>query len=175
VCVFFCHHPRLTCGRGNICFQVCRPDIDSDRCIAGLRGSVSRQEPVAEPVSTSLSHPLPALITESEHIGDDWLIDDVRGSKRKRPDMESLMKDVYMEQKRNRQQPTYSGRTTETSRVRDMEQHASVIIRVGEDCDIFENIEKKSDIFYICRAFAHTLLKYKNLLPNSSMCVDIKT
>ena len=92
--------------------------LHSDRCIAGLRGSVSRQEPVVEPVTASLSHTLPALITESEHIGDDWLIDDVRGSKRKRPDMDTLMKDVYTEKKRNRQQPTYSGRTTETSRVR---------------------------------------------------------
>ena len=92
--------------------------------IADVRGS-SRREPaaaVAEPVSTSSSRSLPALITESEHIGDDWLIDDVRGSKRKRPDMDTLFKDVNTrdERKRNRQQPICSGRMSELPRGRDL-------------------------------------------------------
>jgi len=87
-------------------------------CIAGVGGSLSRCEQVApatESVSTSTSRTLPALITESEHIGDDWLVDDVRGSKRKRPDMEDLFKDVNIraEKKRNRQQPVGGGQMSE--------------------------------------------------------------
>ena len=63
-------------------------------------------------------------------MGDDWLIDDVdvRGLKRKRQDMESLLKDVNvrMEKKRNRQpQPTCSGRMLETSRVRESDVRTS--------------------------------------------------
>ena len=102
-------------------------------CIPGLRGSASRHEPVAEPVTISSSCTLPALITESEHVGDDWLIDDVRGSKRKRPDVDSLLKDIHTEKKRNRPQPSYCGRTAETSRVRDIASiNQSEVFKVAE-------------------------------------------
>jgi len=91
--------------------------------MAGVRGSSSRCEPVTESVSAPSSHSGPALITESEDIGDDWLVDDVRGSKRKRPDMDSLFKDVDIrsEKKRNRPQPICSGRMSEPPRGRDLE------------------------------------------------------
>jgi len=56
---------------------------------------------------------LPALITESEHIGDSWLIDDmVPGSKRKRPDMESLFKDVSVRTAEKKRKPASSSRMT---------------------------------------------------------------
>ena len=90
--------------------------------IAGVGGSSSRCEPAAESVSTSSSRTLPALITESEHIGDNWLVDDVRGSKRKRPDMEDLFKDVNIraEKKRNRPQPGGGGQMSEPPRGREL-------------------------------------------------------
>lgn len=93
-------------------------------CMPGVRRSSSRCEPAAETVSTpSSSRTLPALITESDHIGDDWLVEDVRGSKRKRPDMDNLFKDVNIrnEKKRNRPQTVFSGRMPEPPRGRDLE------------------------------------------------------
>jgi len=99
------------------------------KVVTGLRGSSSRCETVAEPVTTSLSHTLPALITEAEHVGDDWLIDDARGSKRRRPDMDSLFKDVsgvHAEKKRSRRQPSSTGlQTSEPSRMRNLEPQTS--------------------------------------------------
>lgn len=68
-----------------------------NECVVGLRGSSSiRSEAVTEPVSTtsSTSRSLPALITPSEDVSDDWLVEDVRGLKRKRPDVDSLFKDI---------------------------------------------------------------------------------
>ena len=85
---------------------------------------------------------MPALITESEIVGDDWLIDDVHGSKRKRPDMDSLLKDVNVraEKKRSRQQPSCSGRMPETSRARQSELHTSVDSRDNSFVDqIFDS------------------------------------
>jgi len=56
-------------------------------------------------------------------VGDDWLIDDVRGLKRKRPDMDNLFRDVNIrtEKKRNSRQPTSSGQMSEPSRVGSVE------------------------------------------------------
>ena len=100
--------------------------------MTGLRGSSSsRCEPVAESVSTvasSASRSAPALITRSEHVGDDWLIEDVRGGlKRKRPDVDSLFKDVNIRtaEKKHRQRPA-SGQTSGQSRLRDVERRTLV-------------------------------------------------
>jgi len=56
-------------------------------------------------------------------VGDDWLIDDVRGLKRKRPDMDSLFKDVnvHTERKWNSQLRTCGGRVSKPSHVEDVE------------------------------------------------------
>jgi len=92
---------------------------------------------------------LPALITESELVGDDWLIDDVRGGfKRKRPDMDSLLKDVNirMEKKRNRQQPTSSGQMSEASRVRDWDRRTSVDRSFAEEIFDSESASPESTI-----------------------------
>jgi len=107
--------------------------------ITGLRGSSSRCEAAAEPVSTSTSRTLPSLITESENVGDDWLIDDVRGLKRKRTDMDNLFKDVNIrtEKKRNSQQRTYTGRMSDPSHLGDVELRTPVY---HEDHSLAEQI-----------------------------------
>ena len=79
--------------------------------IADLRGSSSRRESDVNQPPPPSPRILPALITESEHIGDDWLVDDVRsGLKRKLSDVDSVLKDINIrttEKKRNRPQQIY--------------------------------------------------------------------
>ena len=125
--------------------------------MTGVRGSSNRCEQVtsvAESVSTPLSRILPALITESEHVGDDWLVDDVRGSKRKRPDMEGLFKDIDVrtEKKRNRPQPASGGRMSEPPRGRDLGLQTSAADREG-------------------RSAAEEIFDTESVLPESTMSV----
>jgi len=86
--------------------------------IVGLGGSSSRCEQVPETVSTTSPRKLPALVTESEHIGDDWLVDDARGQKRKCPNVDRLFRnvDTWSETKRTRAQQPGSARVPKLSR-----------------------------------------------------------